>query len=292
MIARGERSLGPLLLAPALAVLAAVTIYPVVRVIALSLERRIPIFGIAELVGLANYRFLAGDSAFRTALLVTLLFAVVSVAAEVVLGGLVALAIRGQRRGVAVSMALLLLPWCLPGVVTARIFEWMYHPSAGLVTHAVAALGGPASVNWLGDPRLALPALIAADVWRTTPLIALLVYARLGTIPPAVYEAAAVDGARALVAFRAITLPLLAPVLLVATLFRFLDALRAFDLIFVLTGGGPAASTETLTVYAYRSLFQTLQLGVGSAAAVVVFLLAALTTWLYLRAVSRTEEPT
>lgn len=291
MKAAREHALGTLLLAPALAVLAAVTLYPVVRVLALSLERRIPIFGIAEFVGLANYRFLAADPEFRSAAVITLVFAVASVVLEVVLGVLAALLVRRQQRGVAVSMSLLLLPWCLPGVVTARIFEWMYHPTAGLVTHLVAALGGPPTVNWLGDPRLALPALIAADVWRTMPLIALLAYARLATIPASVYEAAAVDGASPVRAFHAITLPLLAPVLLVATLFRFLDALRAFDLIFVLTGGGPAGSTETLTVFAYRNLFQTLQLGVGASSAVVVFALAAGTTWLYLRALQGAEEP-
>ncbi len=288
----GERRLGVLLLAPALVMLAAVTLYPVARVLALSLERRVPIFGIADFVGLANYRFLAGDPEFRSSIVITLVFAVVSVALEVVLGVLAALLVRRQQRGIGISMSLLLLPWCLPGVVTARIFEWMYHPTAGLVTRLVAALGGPATANWLGDPRLALPALIAADVWRTMPLIALLAFARLGTIPGSVYEAAAVDGASTARAFRAITLPLLAPVLLVATLFRFLDALRAFDLIFVLTGGGPAGSTETLTVFAYRNLFQTLQLGVGSASAVVVFVLAAGTTWLYLRALTRSEEAT
>ena len=133
-------------------------------------------------------------------------------------------------------------------------------------------------------------ALIAADVWRTMPFVALLAFARLTTIEPALYEAAAVDGAGALATFRSITLPLLLPVLLIATLFRTLDALRAFDLMFVLTGGGPAAATETFTIYAYRNLFQTLQLGFGAAISTVVFALVVLTAWGYLGLLGRRER--
>jgi multiple sugar transport system permease protein len=144
-------------------------------------------------------------------------------------------------------------------------------------------------INWLGDPVLALPALIVADVWRTMPFVALFCYARLLTIPVSVYEAAAVDGAGRAATFRFVTLPLVAPVLVVTLLFRTLDALRAFDLMFVLTGGGPAGTTETLTVYAYRSLFQTLRLGFGSAIAVVVFVLVMLVAALYLDVLRRRE---
>ena len=288
MNARGDRRLAWLLLAPALGLLAVVTLYPVVRVVWLSLERRVPVFGIAEFVGLANYAFLARDGAFGTALRVTVVFTVVSVAVELVLGVAGALALRAQRRWQGASLSLLLLPWCLPGVVTGRIFEWIYHPTAGLVNRVALALVG-VQPNWLGDPRLALPALIVADVWRTTPFIALLVYARLATVPPAVYEAAAVDGAGPAASFWRITLPLLLPVLLVALLFRVLDALRAFDLMFVLTGGGPAGVTETLTLYAYRSLFQTLQLGLGAAAGVVVGALVVAVAWWHLAAAGASD---
>jgi multiple sugar transport system permease protein len=149
-------------------------------------------------------------------------------------------------------------------------------------------LGGRA-VNWLGDPALALPSLVLADVWRTTPFVALLCYARLLTIPTELYEAAEVDGAAGVQAFARITWPLVRPILLVALLFRTLDALRAFDIMFVLTGGGPAGSTETLTVYAYRALFQTLQIGFGSAIGVVVFVLVMLVAWAYLRLINRQE---
>lgn len=280
---RAERREGLLYLAPALLVLGALTVYPSLWVVWLSLQRRIPIFGIERFEGVGNYRFLAADPRFWNAVEVTLVFAIASVALEVLLGVGVALALRGLGPLRRLALALLLLPWVLPAVVTAKMFEWLYHPSAGLVNFA---LGGR-EINWLGDPGLALPALIAADVWRTMPFVALLCYARLLGIPPDVYEAAQVDGAPRLAILTRITLPLLRPILLVAILFRALDALRAFDVMFVLTGGGPAGTTETLTVYAYRTLFQMLQLGLGSAVGVVVFALVMVVAWAYLRTLSR-----
>jgi multiple sugar transport system permease protein len=205
------------------------------------------------------------------------------VALELILGLAVALALQRQRVGRRLGLSLLLLAWALPSVVTAKLFEWLYHPSAGLVN---VLLGGRA-FNWLGDPALALPGLILADVWRTMPFVALLCYARLLTIPPEVYEAARVDGAGRLATLTSVTLPLLRSILLVALLFRTLDALRAFDLMYVLTGGGPANTTETLTVYAYRSLFQTLQLGFGAAIGAVIFGLVMAIAAGYLRALRR-----
>lgn len=280
---RADRRAGLLLLAPALAALGAVAVYPGLWVLWLSLQRRIPVFDIARFAGLEHYRFLAGDPRFWNASGVTAAFTLVSVALELGGGLLVALALRGQRRGRRAALSLLLLAWALPGVVVAKLYEWLYHPSAGLVNFL---LGG-AALNWLGDPGLALPAVILADTWRTLPFVALLCYARLLTIPGELYEAAQVDGAGGLEMFRRITLPLLAPILLIALLFRTLDAVRAFDIMFVLTGGGPAGATETLTVYAYRSLFQTLQLGFGSAVGVVVFLLVMAVAWAYLAALRR-----
>jgi multiple sugar transport system permease protein len=275
-----DRRAGLAFVSPALLALAALAVYPGVWVLWLSLQQRIPIFGISRFVGLDHYAFLAGDARFWNAVRVTLVFTLVSVGLELALGLAVALALQRQRAGRRVALSLLLLAWALPSVVTAKLFEWLYHPSAGLVN---VVLGGHA-YNWLGDPRLALPGLIAADVWRTTPFVALLCYARLLTIAPEVYEAARVDGARPVATLISITLPLLRPILLVALLFRTLDALRAFDLMFVLTGGGPAGTTETLTVYAYRSLFQTLQLGFGAAIGVVIFALVMAVAGAYLRA--------
>ena len=280
---RRTRTQGLCLLAPALLVLGALTLYPTVWVGWLSLQRRMPIFDVNRFEGLGNYVFLATDPRFWKAAQVTVLFTAVSVALEVAGGVLAALALLGVRTGARIALSCLLLAWALPSVVTAKLFEWLYNPAAGLVNFA---LGG-AALNWLGDPRLALPGLIVADVWRTMPFVTVLCYARLLAIPADVYEAAQLDGAGAVATFTRITLPLLRRILLIAVLFRTLDALRSFDLMFVLTGGGPAGSTETLTVYAYRSLFQAVQLGLGSAVGVVVFALVMAVAWGYLRALRR-----
>jgi multiple sugar transport system permease protein len=265
--------------APALSVLAVLTLYPGLWVLWLSLRDEVPIFGISRFAGVSHFAFLVTDSRFVSAAWTTALFTVASVALEVVLGLAVALALARQRRARRVAFSLLLLAWAMPAVVTAKIFEWLYHPAAGLVNYV---LGGVA-LNWLGDPRLALPAVVLADVWRTIPFVAVLAYARLLGIPRELYEAAQVDGAGPLATFTRLTLPLLSRVLLIAVLFRTLDALRAFDVMFVLTGGGPAGTTETLTVYAYRALFQMLQFGFGSAIGVVVFALVTAVAWVYLR---------
>jgi multiple sugar transport system permease protein len=284
--AAADRRLAWLLLSPALAVLGALTVYPALWVLWLSLQYRVPVFGISRWAGLEHFAFLARDPRFWNAAWVTGAFTAAGVALEGALGLGIALALRGQRRGRRTALALLLLAWALPSVVTAKMFEWLYHPAGGLVNFL---LGGR-PINWLGDPALALPALILADVWRATPFVALLAYARLLTIPSDLYEAAQVDGAAGWPAFARITWPLVRPILLVALLFRTLDALRAFDIMFVLTGGGPAGSTESLTVYAYRALFQTLQVGFGSAIGVVVFAVVMVVAAVYLRLIQGRER--
>lgn len=265
--------------APTVVALGTLTVYPGIWVIWLSLQQRIPIFDVSRFAGFGNYAFLAVDPRFWSSARITAVFTLGSVALEVVLGVAAALAIHTQQRGRRVSISLLLLAWAMPAVVGAKLFEWLYHPAAGLIN---VLLGGH-RINWLGDPALALPALILADVWRTMPFVAILCYARLLAIPPDVYEAAQVDGAGWFATLTRITLPLLGRILLLAVLFRTLDALRAFDIMYVLTGGGPAGTTETLTVYAYRALFQMLHLGFGSAVSVVVFALVMVVAWAYLR---------
>ncbi len=273
------------MMAPALTVLAVLTVYPGIWVLWLSLGDHVPIFDVSRFIGLGHYVFLATDTLFLRALGTTAIFTIVSVTLELVLGVLMALALAGQRRGRRLAISLLLLGWAMPAVVTAKIFEWLYHPIGGLVNYV---LGG-AVINWLGDPYLALPAIILADVWRTTPFVAILAFARLLGIPPELYEAARVDGAGPVATFTRVTLPLLRQILTIAILFRTLDALRAFDIMFVLTGGGPASTTETLTVHAYRAMFQMLQFGFGSAIGVIVFGLVMAVAWIYLRLLQRDE---
>jgi multiple sugar transport system permease protein len=156
------------------------------------------------------------------------------------------------------------------------MWEWMYNSEIGVLNFLLGA-----QVNWLGSPAWALNAAILMDVWKSTPFVALLLVAGLQGIPPDLYRAAAVDGASRWTVLGRITLPLLAPVILVALIFRTIDAFRVFDSIYVLTGGGPANSTETLSIYAYKALFQSLEFGYGSTLAVSVFACVALAAGLY-----------
>src|SRR5206468_2928601 len=202
---RADRRQALRLLAPTLLALGALAVYPGFWVVWLSLQHRVPIFHVARFAGLDNYVFLASDPRFWNAARTTVVFTALSVALELALGVTVALALHRQRRGRRLGLSLLLLAWAMPSVVTAKLYEWLYHPAAGLVS---VLLGGHA-LNWLGDPYLALPAVILADVWRTMPFVAILCYARLVTIPAEVYEAAQVDGAGRLATLGRITLPLL-----------------------------------------------------------------------------------
>lgn len=272
-----------LFVAPALTLLGVFALLPVLAAGWLGFHRRLPIFGIDEFVGLSNYIRLAGDERFRAACRTTLYFTGLSVTAEVLLGLALALllarGIQGGERGSAWGRVLILIPWAIPTVVSARMWEWLYHGEYGLVNYLLLRTGLIAEpVNWLGDPVWAIHGAILMDVWKTTPFAALLLLAGLQAIPRELSLAAQVDGAGPWTIFRRITLPLLLPVIVIVLIFRTMDAVRVFDAVYVLTGGGPGNSTETLSIYAYKTLFQTLQFGYGSALATTMFLLGLLLT--------------
>ena len=207
--------------------------------------------------------------------------------AELVLGlGLALLldrGVRGRGRGSAWWRVLMLIPWAIPTVVSARMWAWLYHGDYGLANYLAVQSGLLAEpINWLGDPVWAIHGAILMDVWKTTPFAALLLLAGLQAIPRELYLAAQVDGAGAWATFRRITLPLLLPIIVITLIFRTMDAFRVFDAVYVLTGGGPGNSTETLSMYAYKTLFQGLQFGYGSALAAAMFLVMLMLTLGYL----------
>ncbi|HEX6320583.1 MAG TPA: sugar ABC transporter permease [Burkholderiales bacterium] len=274
---RAERERPGWYLAPAALLLGIVTLYPLAHVVWLSLERRSLLDPAPpRFIGLDNYLRLAGDERFWNALGNTLYFVGVSVSLELALGLAFALAVQRPFRGRAALYGVILLPWAVPTAVSARMWEWMYNSEIGVLNYLLGA-----QVNWLGSPAWALNAAILMDVWKSTPFVALLLVAGLQGIPRDLYRAAEVDGATRWTVLRRITLPLLAPVILVALIFRTIDAFRVFDSIYVLTGGGPANSTETLSIYAYKALFQSLEFGYGSTLAVSVFACVALAAGAY-----------
>ena len=263
--------------APAALLLALVTAYPLAHVAWLSLERRSLLDpGPARFGGLENYLRLAHDERFWNALGNTAYFAGVSVALELALGLAFALAVQRPFRGRALLYGVILLPWAVPTAVSARMWEWIYDAEIGVLNHVLGA-----HVNWLGSPTWALNAAILMDVWKSTPFVALLLVAGLQGIPRELYHAAALDGASRWTVLTRITLPLLMPMILVALVFRTIDAFRVFDSIYVLTGGGPANSTETLSIYAYKTLFQSLEFGYGSTLAFSTFVCVALIAAVY-----------
>jgi multiple sugar transport system permease protein len=218
---------------------------------------------------LANFAKLATDAVFWRDLWQTTYFTVVSVGLEFLLGLGAALLLNRIRIGRTFATSSVIMPWALPTVVAATMWSLMLNDRIGLVNSVLTQVGVLSEpVIWLG-PRLAMISVILADVWKTTPFVALILLAGLKSIPRHYYEAAALDGAGRWQAFKAITLPLLRPFIAVALLFRIMDAFRIFDVIWILTGG--ASGTETVSVYIYKTLFRYADLGYGSALVVALF---------------------
>lgn len=283
---RDEGRLGWLLLAPAILAIALAAVIPLAWTFYESLhahDLRTPWLG-RTFVGLRNYAEAIADGRFWGALGRTLVFTAVSVGVELLLGLALALLLDRASRGRAVIRTSALLPWALPTVAVALIWRFLFDGRGSVVNAMLAQLrvaAGP--IDWLTDPILAWVPLVLADVWKTTPFVALLLLAGLQTIDRRLYEAARVDGAGRVRQLVFVTLPLLKPALLVALVFRTLDAFRVFDLPFVLTGGGPGTATEPLSLLAFTALLQNLRFGYGSALSVIVFAVAFALALLFVR---------
>jgi multiple sugar transport system permease protein len=277
-----EKDRGNRFVIPTLVLLSFITIYPVIYVFYLSLHRKLLIFDISRFVWFENYMFLLKDDRFWNALKNTVYFTAVSVSLELLLGLSIAILLNRSFRLRGFVRAVVLIPWAIPTVVSARMWEWIYNTDFGILNYIIGS-----KINWLGSPFLAMNAAIFMDVWKTTPFVAILLMAGLQIIPQELYQAARVDGAGSWAIFKKITLPLLKPVILVVLIFRTLDAFRIFDAIYVLTGGGPANVTETLSIYAYKVLFQTLQFGYGSTLSVIVFMCIGSISIFYIKLLSK-----
>lgn len=233
-------------------------------------------------VGLSNYSYFAHDDRFWNSLGYTFQFTIISVFFELVLGIIVALVINRTFRGRGLVRAAVLIPWAIPTVVAAKMWGFIYDGQFGILSHIFEKLHLVKSAGVLLTTHAgATFSIVFADVWKTVPYMALLLLAGLQGIDSTLYEASDVDGATKLQQFYKITLPLLKPTMLVALLFRTLDAFRVFDLVFVLTGGGN--STETIATYAYKTMFAQMEFGKGSTLAVVVFICVALISIGYIK---------
>ncbi len=264
-----------------LVVLAAVAAWPLLRTIWLGFtDARLTEEGHA-FVGLQNFRALAADPDWWRAVANTVVLTVTSVALETVLGLVIALTLDAHLPGRGVLRAAVLIPWAIPTVVSAQMWNWMYNDLYGVVNAIFLKLHLiDAPRAWTANPSLALPAVIAVDVWKTTPFMTLLILAALQLVPGEIYEAARLDGVSKPKVFRRITLPLIRPALMVAIIFRTLDALRIFDLPYVLTGS--SRYTATMAVFARQQLVEFQDVGYGSAASTFLFLVVAAFTAIYL----------
>jgi multiple sugar transport system permease protein len=274
------------MMAPSLILMALVAAFPIGYAIWLSLnEYSVRVPGLSRFVGLDNYTdALWGDrsSEFWEAFRNTFIFTGISVSIELVLGIAFALAMHQAFRGRAILRATVLVPWAVLTFGAGLLWRSIFEPNLGFVPTALSALGLPGGdVLWYGEDGWAMATLIIADVWKTAPFMALLLLAGLQVIPDEVYDAAKVDGANAWQRFLRVTLPLLRPALLVALLFRTLDALRVFDLPFALTNG--ANGTTTLSLEAYNELTRDRLVGEGSALAVLTFAIVMAVSFLYIR---------
>lgn len=263
-----------LLMLPLLVVMIAVIGWPLIDTVRLSFTDARLVGTEGTFVGLANYAKMLGGSNFLRAFVTTTWFAVVSVTAEMVLGVLAALLLNQQFRGRTALRALMILPWALPTVVNATLWRLIYNPEYGALNAVLTQIGLIDSYrSWLGEPGSALTALIIADCWKNFPLVALIALAALQAMPRDITAASLVDGAGPLNRFRYVIMPYLAGPLLVALVLRTIEAFKVFDLIWVMTRGGPANSTRTLSILVYQEAFSFQRAGSGASLALIVTLL-------------------
>lgn len=283
---RADARLGLLLAMPAIATILLIAVIPLAGTIWDSLFRLSLRFENAPrpFVGLDNYVSVLSDDAWYNALSVTAMVTVASVAAELVLGMIIALLINRAFVGRGVVRASVLVPWALTTVVSAKMWAWIYDGRYGVANDLLMRLGVIDSpIIFLVRPDVTIWAMIVAEIWKTTPFMALLLLAGLQLIPQELYEASSLDGASRWQAFWRVTLPLLKPTILVALLFRTIDAVRMFDLPRVLTNGGPGKSTETVVLYTYNTFFTSLNFGYGSTLAVMIFITVMLISFIYIK---------
>ncbi len=234
--------------------------------------------------GLDNFKDILTDKRVRATISFTLIFTFVSVFFELCLGMMLALIMNKALMGRGLIRTISLIPWAIPTSVAALMWSYLYDGSSGIVAHTFATVGLISEpTQLLLSAKGALGAIILADVWKTTPYMALLLLAGLQVISTSLYESSSLDGASKLQQFRYITLPLLKPSIFIALLFRTLDAFRVFDLIYVLTGGGPGGTTESISLYAYKVMFAQTRFGYGSAMVLIMAIAVGLITLAYIK---------
>ena len=289
MISKWENKLGYALVLPSLIVIVAIGIIPIAITTSYSFQN----YELTDpfhrgFVGLKNYIDILTDDLFWFTLKNTLIFAVLSVVLQLVVGFAGALLMNSAARAVGLVRTAILIPWAIPGIIIAYMFSFMFNDQLGVINSVALMLGG-GGYSWLTHPYSAMFVIILADTWKQFPYVSLMILAGLQTIPASMAESARVDGAKESTIFWKITLPNMKGIILVVLLFRTMGAIRIFDIIFGITGGGPANSTATLLYQAYKYLFGDMNFGKGSAMSVIITLIILAISFVYIKTI-KTEE--
>jgi multiple sugar transport system permease protein len=288
---RSDRWLGTAMLAPAMLALATLILAPLGYSVVLSAYtwKLTDINADKPFVGLDNYVRLLEDPTVRRAVANTIVYVVGALGCELVIGFAVAAALFEMTKGRKLANALILLPMIVAPVITALLWRYLLDPQFGLVAQLTTSLGAASGIGWFGDADLALPALIAVDVWQWTPFVVLILHAGMLSIGEEQFEAAKVDGAGYLRTLHRIVLPAIVPQILLVLLFRTMDTYRIFDTVFVLTKGGPGLATETIGLYTYRTGFSYFDMGYAMALSVFILVTVVVISSVYIRLLRRRE---
>lgn len=281
-----DRNLWMLFPLPAVCLVVALTLYPLVYTLVLSTRSYDLGLNNYSVAGLAHYATVLTADRFWYAALRTGVFTALSVAGSIVLGVVMALILNREFRGARWARTAFLLPMVATPVATSLVWMMMFNPTLGVLNYLLGLIGLSPSV-WVADPTMVIPSLVAVDVWHFAPFAMLILLAGLRSLPREPIESAMIDGASRWQIFWKITVPMLRPVLIVVLLFRTIDSLKVFDIIWVITAGGPGFSSETLYVYAYNQAFKYLDLGYGSAVIVVFTAIVAIASVAWIRARDR-----
>ncbi len=280
-----------LLVLPAILIVGALFVYPLVFSLVVSFFRSDIRYPGVQFRGLRNYLDIFRDPDLVASFWRTLYFTVVSIAIEMVVGVTVAVAFNGRFAGRPIARSIILVPWAVPPVVNGIIWNWLVHPKIGIVNYLLTAVGIMERYKpWLADPSWAMNIIILADAWKWTPLVVLLVLAGLQAIPEELYEAARMDGAGSGTVFFRVTLPCIMWPVLVTLILRTVEAVRVFDIIYIMTRGGPASSTKVTTFHVWEIVFRYHNLGMGSALAYTITILIVALAVLYYRLMNRRVE--
>ena len=240
-------------------------------------------------VGFANYQALLGSNVFLNSVVTTVIYSLVTVVGSLVLGTASAVVLNRAFPGRIVARAIIVMPWAVPTVAVVLVFRWIYNDTSGIANQALSVLGIGAR-GWLTDPHYGMASVLIATIWKVSPFVMLVMLAALQSVPDELYEAARIDGADAYSTFKSIVLPFLAPTLRIVALLMTIWSFRRFEIIWLLTGGGPVDATDTVVINVYRQAFTNSQLGVAATVGVLGLLLSLIVTVIYFLSEIRSDR--